>query len=113
MINKDNIMNINDKDFLSEVVLSRNPVVVEFYTDWSGSCHIIEPIIEELSCKYEGKIKFTRMNLEKNNEIPKSYNIIFLPTLLYFLNGVLQNQDLGVVSRDDVEEKLISLLQLN
>jgi thioredoxin 1 len=105
-----NIKELDDKNFINDVILSRTPTVVVFFTEWSGSCHIIEPVIEELSSIYEGRVNFASMNLESNDEIPKNYNIIFLPTLLYIKNGIVKHKDLGVVSRDEIVSKLDSLI---
>ena len=43
------------EEFETEVLKSNGLVVVGFWTDWSGSCHIMDPVIEEMLNTFSGR----------------------------------------------------------
>ena len=55
---------ITDATFEEEVVKSDTPVVVDFWAEWCGPCKMIAPLVEELAGEYEGKVKFTKLDVD-------------------------------------------------
>ena len=82
-----NAVEITDATFADEVVNSDVPVVVDFWAEWCGPCKMIAPIVEELAGEYEGKVKFTKMDVDSNPRTPMQFGIRGIPTLLIFSGG--------------------------
>jgi thioredoxin 1 len=59
------------------------PAVIDFYADWCRPCKMIAPIMDQLSEEYEGKVRFYKVNTEKEPEVAKAFNISSIPTLLF------------------------------
>ncbi len=59
------------------------PAVIDFYADWCSPCKMVAPILDELSIEYEGKVKFYKVNTEKDPEVAKAFAISSIPTLLF------------------------------
>lgn len=59
------------------------PAVIDFYADWCAPCKMVSPILDELSVEYEGRVRFYKVNTEKDPEVAKAFGISSIPTLLF------------------------------
>ncbi len=96
----------NSNNFNEEVLKSPLPVLVDFWAPWCAPCRLMEPIINSLSEKYEGKIKIGKLNVDENPDIANQYNIQGIPTLKIFVNGEEVSEIIGLHSKGDVENIL-------
>jgi thioredoxin len=94
-IGKGKVMHLNDGEFDTEVLKSNVPVLVDFYADWCGPCHAIDPTIEALSNEFEGKIKFVKVDVDANQEVASRYEIMSIPTIMLFENGKVEDSIVG------------------
>lgn len=98
----DNIVDVSDGTFDDEVLKAENLAVVDFWAPWCQPCKIIAPIIEELATEYSGKIKFSKLNVDDNQQTAMKYNIRGIPALLVFKEGNLVDQVIGVKSKAEL-----------
>ena len=89
------VIHLNNGEFETEVLKSNVPVLVDFYADWCGPCHAIEPTIEALSNEFEGKVKFVKVDVDSNQEVASSYEIMSIPTIMLFENGKVEDSIVG------------------
>lgn len=101
---------INTPGFKSEVLDSKVPVIVDFWAEWCMPCRMIEPVVEELNREYNGKIKFFKLNTDKDPSIAIQYQIMSIPTLLFFKNGRPVDKVVGVVSKKSLIDKIKNIL---
>ena len=73
--NMGNVAELNDSLFEQEVVNASTPVVVDFWATWCGPCRKLAPVLDEIAATYEGKVKFTKVNVEECTETAKKYSI--------------------------------------
>lgn len=106
------IIEVTTKNFQKEVIDSTIPVLVDFYTDNCGACIALNPILEELSETYAGKIHMTKFYvsieevLANSNEVMNKYDIMGFPTILIIQNGSVINSLLGSQTMDTLKESL-------
>ena len=101
---------LTDENFDGEVLRSKGLVMVYFWADWSGSCHMIFPVIEALATDFQGQIKVGKMDIDHSPRVAAQYGIPSTPTLLFFRDGRLVDHVVGVVPKTVLAERLHSLL---
>jgi thioredoxin 1 len=95
----ENIAQVSDDSFDSEVLKSPVPVLIDFWAPWCGPCRAIAPIVEELAGEYTGKLKIVKMNVDDNPRTPARYGVRGIPNLILFKNGEVQQQIVGAVPK--------------
>ncbi len=102
------VLHLNDSNFNSEVVNSKEPVLVDFWAEWCGPCKMVAPVIEEISKEYEGKVKFAKLNVEEAANTATNFGIMSIPTLMLFKNGSVVKQIVGAVSKSELKSTIDS-----
>lgn len=87
----------SNDDFKNEVENSKIPVVVDFYADWCGPCKMLGPIFEKISADYEGKVKFVKVNVDEVGEVAAKFNVMSIPTMIFFKEGKSVAQQMGAL----------------
>lgn len=106
----DGVLEINDENFETEVLNADGPVLVDFWAPWCGPCKAIGPIIEDLSTSFNGKIKFTKCNVDDNPASPGKYGVRSIPTLIFFKNGAVAEQVVGLVAKTKLEDIINNII---
>ncbi len=102
---------LTENNFKNEVIQNTQPVLVDFWADWCGPCHVIAPAIEELAAEFGEKAKVGKVNVDVNPGIAAQYGIRSIPTLLFFKDGRVVDRAIGVVPKQELVEKLNTLIQ--
>jgi len=104
----DNISNVTDSDFQSEVIeASKNqPVLVDFWAEWCRPCHMLAPTVAEIANDFTGKLKVVKLNVDENVNAAGRFNIRGIPTLLIFKGGEVADQIVGAVSKEHIQKIL-------
>jgi thioredoxin 1 len=100
------VMNIGDGDFGTVVLESDQPVLVDFWATWCAPCRAIAPAVEDLAQQYKGQVKFTKLNIDDNQDTPQQYGIRSIPTLLVFKGGKVVGQIVGAVPKARIEDAI-------
>lgn len=95
-----------DENFEAEVLKAEGMVLVDFYADWCGPCKMMAPVIEQIAEEYTGKAKVGKLNVDENPDIAGKYQVMSIPTLLFFRNGQLVDTVVGAVSKSEIERRL-------
>ncbi|WP_342381068.1 thioredoxin [Myxococcus stipitatus] len=102
----DNVTNVGDGDFKAQVLDSQQPVLVDFWATWCAPCRAIAPHIDALASQYGGQVKFTKINIDDNQDTPQQYGIRSIPTLLVFKGGKVVEQIVGAVPKAKIEDAI-------
>ena len=104
------VIPVNETDFDSAVLRSDVPVFVDFYADWCGPCNMIAPTIEALSEEYDGKVKFVKINVDKNQQLAMRYDIMSIPTGMLFENGIVKDSLIGAYPASAYRQRIDNAL---
>lgn len=104
------VVDVTDATFENEVVKSTIPVLVDLWAPWCGPCRMVGPVVEKLSEKYTGKVKFCKVNVDQNPKTAATYRIMSIPTLMFFKGGKAVDTVIGAVPEQTLKPKIDSLL---
>ena len=101
---------ITDDSFDAEVLQSDKPVIVDFWAAWCGPCKMITPILEEIAGEYADKLKVAKIDVDANNKTAGKYNIMSIPSLLFFKNGEMVDQVIGAIPKAQLSARVDKIL---
>jgi len=85
-------------------------VMVDFWAAWCRPCQLIAPTVEELAVEYDGKLTVAKLNTDENPDVASRYQIMGIPTLMFFRGGTPVEKIVGAASKQQFKEKIDSLL---
>lgn len=101
---------LTDDTFDKDVLQNDKPVLVDFWAPWCGPCRMLAPVIEELAKEYTGKISVAKINTDEHPNAASRYKISAIPTLLFFKQGKVVEQLVGVHSKAEIKKTLDGLI---
>ena len=102
-------LHVNDADFAA--TLQKNSLaVVDCYADWCAPCKMIAPFIEELAGEYDGKVAFLKVDVDNSPNVAIQFGIRSIPTLLFFKNGKMVDQQVGALPKHVLKQRVEALL---
>ncbi len=102
-------ININEASFEKAVLQSPIPVIVDFWADWCGPCKMIAPMLDEIAKESEGRYRVAKVNVDESPSLMQRFAIRGVPALLFFKEGELRDQMVGVAPKKLILEKLETL----
>ncbi len=71
---------------------------------------MVEPVVHKMAEKYNGKVKFCRLNVDENPQTAARYRIMSIPTLMLFKGGQVVDTVIGAVPERLLQPKIDALL---
>jgi len=107
--NEGHLLEVGKANFDSEVLCSKQPVLVVFCAPWSKACRVLRPVLNKVMRASSGSVKFVKINSDENPDLSLWYGIHSIPALLYFVDGVVRARITGTASKQAILAKLESV----
>ena len=105
-IRLDRPLKISDADFDQTIAGATVPVVVDFYADWCGPCHMMAPVLDDIAHRRAGEVLVLKLDTDASPAAPARFGIRGIPTLIVFRNGQEHARHVGVADGPAVERLL-------
>ena len=100
------VIKLNKNNFENEVLKSDKKVLIDFYADWCGPCRMVGPVVEEIAAEHP-EYKVCKVNVDEENELVVSFNIMSIPALFVLENGKVTKQAVGVKIKAQILDMLL------
>lgn len=101
---------VDEASWDTEVLRASVLVLVDFWAVWCGPCQMVAPIVDELASEYAGKLKVMKLNTDENPEIAGRYQVMSIPTIIFFKNGQPAEKLIGARPKRQFKELIDTLL---
>lgn len=99
------IVKVTESNFEQEVLQAEGKVLVDFWAVWCGPCQMLSPIVDEVAAE-AGNVKVGKVNVDENQELAIKYDVMSIPTIIIFKNGMPVKTFLGVTDKNEILESL-------
>ena len=93
------VIEVTDAEFREVVLRSSRPVLVDYWADWCTPCKQLSPILDELAAAYGDRMRFVKIDTNRNQVTPRAYLVHGLPTIHIFVDGELVKSFQGSKSK--------------
>ncbi len=92
--------------FEREVLESEEPVIVDFWADWCGPCHMVAPVLEEIAKERSGELRVVKVNIDEEPDLARRYGVMSIPTIVLFQGGEAAKAAVGAQPKRMLERTL-------
>ncbi|MCI0747106.1 MAG: thioredoxin [Verrucomicrobia subdivision 3 bacterium] len=100
---------ITEANFEAEVLKSPQPVIVDFWAEWCGPCKMLAPVLDQIATEQSARLKVGKVDVDQHPKLAARFSIQSIPTLLYFADGKVRHEIVGVTSKKTIVAKLDQL----
>jgi thioredoxin len=94
-------------------VISRSqelPVVVDFWAEWCGPCHMLTPVLEREIAAREGQVELAKVDIDANPGLADRFGVRGIPAVKAFRRGHVVREFVGAQPPQAVAAFLDALL---
>ena len=103
-------LKVDSQSWDQEVLKGKGLTMIDFWAVWCGPCQIIAPVVDDLAQEYEGRLRVFKLNTDENPDVASRYQIMGIPTLLFFKDGKPVDKIVGAAAKKQFKDKIELLL---
>ena len=86
-------------------------MVIDFWAPWCGPCRTLGPVLDQLSKKWQGKVKTVKINVDEEPELANAFSVSSIPTMVAFKGKDVLDVQVGMSGVASVERLFHSATQ--
>jgi len=92
--------------FDQEVLASERPVVVDFWAEWCGPCHMVSPVLDQIADERSDELSVVKVNIDEEPELAQRYGVMSIPMMILFKGGEPAAAAIGAQPKANLEQAL-------
>jgi thioredoxin 1 len=97
---------VTQDTFDAEVIQSETPVLVDFWAEWCGPCHAVEPVLNKIVEERGEELRLVKVNIDEEQELASRYGVMSIPTVILFRGGEPSAAVIGAQPKGAIERAL-------
>jgi len=98
-------VHVTTANFEEQVLLSEQPVIVDFYADWCGPCKMLAPLLDQIGNEHQD-VKIAKVNVDEEPALAERYRVRGIPYVAMFRDGKIAKQVVGYQPKAALEANL-------
>ena len=98
------IKHVDDETFDS--MIKKGIVLIDFFAEWCGPCHMQTPILEAVAKDVAGQATIAKLDVDQSQNITSQFRVTSIPTMILFKNGVEVKRVVGLRDADAIKEMI-------
>mmetsp|Transcript_1488 Transcript_1488/g.4509 ORF Transcript_1488/g.4509 Transcript_1488/m.4509 type:complete len:152 (-) Transcript_1488:1002-1457(-) len=90
------IIYADDANFDTDIISSKQPVVLHCHAQWCRPCKVVEPRLHKKITGTEGRVAFAKMDVDHSPETVKRIDVKYVPTIIVYKLGREMRRQVGV-----------------
>ena len=100
------VKHATEATFDEEVLGSDKPVIVDFWAEWCGPCHMVAPALHAIADEREDELRLVKVNIDEQPGLARRYGVMSIPALVLFKDGEPAAATLGAQPKTSIERAL-------
>ena len=92
--------------FDDDVLASEKPVIVDFWAEWCGPCHMVAPVLDEIARERADEVRLVKVNIDEEPSLAERYGVMSIPTIVLFKGGRPEAAAIGAQPKRALERAL-------
>lgn len=99
-------LDVNSEEFDEILREARVPVLVDFWAEWCGPCHMAAPEVKTVAQQMAGRAIVLKVDTDRHPEVAARYGVRGIPNFVVLRNGQTVFQQAGVVPHTEMRRWL-------
>jgi thioredoxin 1 len=100
------VIDATETTFEEEVLRSETPVIVDFWAEWCGPCHMVAPVLHQIADERGDELRLVKVNIDEEPGLASRYGVMSIPTIVLFKDGEPAAAALGAQPKSSLERAL-------
>ena len=100
-------LTVIDDDNFSETT-AKGVVLVDYFAEWCGPCHMQTPILEGLVDELIGKAQIAKIDIDHSQKSTAAAGVTSVPTLILYKDGQEVNRVVGLRDADSLRKMILA-----
>ncbi|WP_233539565.1 thioredoxin [Megasphaera sp. AM44-1BH] len=100
----------NESAFTLHVLHKKGIVIVDFWAPWCEPCKMIRAEIQRAAEAFKDQVEVVRVDVDAFHSLAEKYDIMAIPTLLFFKDGKPVKRIIGYASEEEIRKFLATLV---
>jgi len=100
------VTNATEATFDEEVLGSDKPVIVDFWAEWCGPCHMVSPALHQIADERADELRLVKVNIDEQPGLARRYGVMSIPAIVLFKDGEPAAATLGAQPKSSIERAL-------